>query len=229
MPQSLRSVTLSVLSLLLLAGCASVSVDGVRRVAEAKRAPDRIYVRDFATPPHAFRVDRPEAKMPEFRREFARQLSINTVERIKNYSPAVDATWEAVLPDRANAWLVTGRFVRVNQGSRALRTAVGLGLGGTKLETEVTVYDISVSPRRKLLTFRTTGGSNAQPGVLFGLVMPNYWLMGLDTAGHLFFGLSVDTVRTSREIAATISEYMAQEQLIPPDKRTRAKKLGKWP
>lgn len=228
MPQSLQSVTLSVLALA-LAGCASVSVDRVQPVAGAKQVPDRIYVRDFETPKEAFRVDRAEKWMPEFRTEFTRQLSIEMVERIKRYSPAVDAPRDAVLPERANAWIVTGRFVRVNQGSRALRTLLGLGMGGTKLETEVTVSDMSVSPPRPLLKFRTTGGSNAQPGIIFGLVMPNYWLLSLDTASHLFFGLSSDVIRTSRESAAVISEYMVQERLIPPDKKTRAKKLGKWP
>lgn len=228
MPQSIQSVTMSVLALGLV-GCASVSVDRVQSVAEAKHAPERIYVRDFETPKKAFRVDRSEEKMPEFRAQFARGLSIEMVERIKRYLPAVDVPRDAVLPERANAWLVTGRFVRVNQGSRALRTVIGLGTGGTKLETEVTVSDMSVSPPRPLLRFRTTGGSNAQPGVIFGLVMPNYWLMSLDTASHLFFGLSTDVVRTSRESAAVISEYMAQERLIPPNKKTRAKKLGKWP
>jgi hypothetical protein len=228
MPQSLQSVTLSVLALALV-GCASVSVDRVQPVADAKQVPDRIYVRDFETPKEAFRVDRAEKRMPEFRTEFARGLSIEMVERIKRYSPAVDAPRDAVLPERANAWIVTGRFVRVNQGSRALRTLFGLGMGGTKLETEVTVSDMSVSPPRPLLKFRTIGGSNAQPGIIFGLAMPNYWLLSLDTAGHLFFGLSSDVIRTSRESAAVISEYMAQERLIPPDKKTRAKKLGKWP
>ena len=42
-------------------------------------------------------------------------------------------------PARANVWLITGEFVRVNGGSRELRGLVGLGLGGTKMETVVRV------------------------------------------------------------------------------------------
>src|SRR6202035_1685460 len=44
---------------------------------------------------------------------------------------------------RAGVWLITGQFVRVDQGSRALRGLIGLGAGGTKMETIVRVYDLS--------------------------------------------------------------------------------------
>jgi len=42
-------------------------------------------------------------------------------------------------------------------------------------------------------------------------------------------GLSVDMIRTSREIVAVLSECMAREGFLPPKKIYRAKKLGKWP
>jgi hypothetical protein len=127
-----------------------------------------------------------------------------------------------------NAWLLTGRFVHVNQGSRALRTVIGFGLGATKLETEVTVYDMSVEPPRPFLTFMTTGGSNAQPGVIPGFPI-NFVLVGVDTASHLAIGLKMDVIRTSREIVAVLSEYMAQQGFIPRQDAYRAKKLGTWP
>jgi Domain of unknown function (DUF4410) len=54
-----------------------------------------------------------------------------------------------------SAWLVTGEFVRVTQGSRALRGLVGLGAGGTKLETAVRVYDLSHLSKGPVLQFET--------------------------------------------------------------------------
>jgi len=71
-------------------------------------------------------------------------------------------------PARANAWLITGEFVRVNGGSRELRGLVGLGLGGTKMETLVRVYDLSRLSKEPVLQFETSGGSNAEPGALVG-------------------------------------------------------------
>jgi hypothetical protein len=127
------------------------------------------------------------------------------------------------------AWLVTGRFLTVNQGSRILRTVFGLGAGGTKLETVVTVLDLSKSPSRQVLKFVTTEGTNSQPGAVFGLIVPNYWLIALDSAGKSAPGLSMDVIRTSREIVAVLSEYMAKEGFLSPEKMSRSKKLGQWP
>src|SRR5690606_37626102 len=100
------------------------------------------------------------------------------------------------------AWLVTGRFLRVNQGSRAMRMTVGLGAGGSKVETRVVVYDLSGETPRAILTFETTGGSNAAAGAIFNL---NPWIAGASAAGLALSGLSYDAVRTSREVTAMLS------------------------
>ena len=66
-------------------------------------------------------------------------------------------------------WLIRGEFTRVNQGSRLLRSTIGFGAGGTKVETNVYVYDLSKSSTTPFLTFSTSGGSNAEPGAITGL------------------------------------------------------------
>gem|GEM_PF-251897 len=213
-----------------ISGCASVSVSKVEPAAQRPCVPDTIYVRDFRTPKSAFRVDRGGTALVDFRKDFSRMLTFATTDRIESrmHLHAVDVPGDAVLPRKVNAWLLTGRFVHVNQGSRALRTVIGFGLGATKLETEVTVYDMSVEPPRPFLTFMTTGGSNAQPGVIPGFPI-NFVLVGLDTAGHLAIGLKMDVIRTSREIVAVLSEYMAHQGFIPSHDAYRAKRLGTWP
>jgi Domain of unknown function (DUF4410) len=71
------------------------------------------------------------------------------------------------LRERQPAWLITGQFTRVRQGSRALRILLGLGAGGTKMETITQVYDLSTRARqRPLFTFSTSGGSNAEPAII---------------------------------------------------------------
>lgn len=220
-------------AILLLSGCASVSVTEVTdRPKVRPTPPDMIYVEDFETPPDVFRVDRGGEAYERFRATYARQLAYDIALRAtKRLAPAkVIARGKA--PKRSGAtraWLVTGRFTRVNQGSRVLRTALGFGLGGTKVETDVMVYDLSRPGEPPVLEFSTTGGTNSQPGVLVGLVVPNFWLMGLDAAVRIWPGLRMDGIRTSREIVAVLSEYMARHDLLPPKQVYRAKNLGKWP
>jgi hypothetical protein len=62
-----------------------------------------------------------------------------------------------------SGWLVTGDITRINEGSRILRMAIGLGAGGTKLETRVRVINLPAS-NPPFLSFHTTGGSGAEPG-----------------------------------------------------------------
>jgi hypothetical protein len=79
------------------------------------------------------------------------------------------------------------------------------------------------------LKFVTSGGSNAQPGAAVGLIMPNYYLMAADVVGKGLPGLNADVIRTSREVVAVLSEYMAAEGVLPSTKIYRSKKIGKWP
>ncbi len=224
----IRLVSYVFIAVVLLTGCSSVSVNRLQGI-EKPSAPRRLYVQEFTASAEVFRVDRSSHDLRKFRETMARRLAEATTTRAtKRLIPAVARPRSAAVP-RERAWLVTGRFVRVNQGSRALRTAVGFGLGGTKLETEVVVYDLDHRQPREILRFYTTGGSNALPGVLPGMIVPNFWLIGLDTLIKVGPGLSNDTIRTSRQIVAVLSEYMAREGFLPPKRIYRAKQLGKWP
>jgi hypothetical protein len=105
---------------------------------------------------------------------------------------------------RADAWIITGEFVRVNEGSRALRGLIGLGAGGTKMETVVRIYDLSQLSKEPVLQFETSGGSNAEPGAVLGGMfgaLPN----ALRNAGVR--GVTDDTVRSAREITAMVADY----------------------
>ncbi len=228
MPDTFRVFVLNTAALALSA-CSSVSVDKVTPLGARPVAPQKIYVQDFELPTKVARVDRAGPALENFLLSFKRSLTMATVERVeKRIVPAQSLQSDAAIR-REPAWVVTGKFITVNQGSRALRAAVGLGMGGTKIETVVTVCDVSGSEPREVLKFVTTGGSNAQPGAVFGLIMPNYWLIAADFVGKGLPGLNADVIRTSRQIVAVLSEYMAQHGLLPPEKIYRAKKAGKWP
>jgi Domain of unknown function (DUF4410) len=228
MPEFVRVFTLLAV-VFFCSACASVSVDKVQQADFPPAPPQHIYVQDFELPTEGVRVDRGGKALEDFRRNFKQQLTRALVERVnKRLRPSSALPDDADLP-RAPAWLVTGRFVKVNQGSRALRAAIGFGVGGTKVETLVTVYDLSGPKPRPFLEFQTTGGTNAQPGAAVGLVLPNYYLLAADVVVKGLPGLSADVIRTSRQVVAVLSEYMAQENFLDTQKVSRAKKRGKWP
>ena len=128
-----------------------------------------------------------------------------------------------------NAWLIRGEFTKVNQGSRLLREAIGFGAGGTKVETNIYVYDLNQNSNTPFLTFSTTGGSNAEPGAVTGAATdPVVAAIGVAAsgAGNIAHGLTEDTARTAREITAELSDYMYRRGWISKDKWIEPKKVN---
>ncbi len=213
------------LGIVILAGCASVSVTDVTDAGGAPKAvPRNIYVEEFATPDDAMKVDRTGADLQTFTQKLRTLLASETVIRLcKHVAPAQILLPHSPIPHEG--WVIRGRFVRVNQGSRALRAIIGFGAGGTKMETEVEVYDLSRPSSKPFLKFSTTGGSNAEPGGIFNLdpvTLPEGVLLGAATTlGH---GVSEDTTRTAREITAALSEYAVDQGMLPPQNALQTKK-----
>jgi hypothetical protein len=156
-----------------------------------------------------------------FTRHLVRRLS-------RHVAPAEAVAATAPLP-RGNFWLIVSRFDRMHQGSRMLRSVIGFGAGGTKLEMTVMVYDLSKRPPRPFLLLQTTGGSNAAPGAIGTATYFATGVTALFSAGNLFegtrSGLTFDTLRTVRQIVAALSEYLVERGALPPDKRLRSKRL----
>lgn len=213
----------------LLVSCASVSVRNAVEdpLHQPSHPPAKIYIADFTTPQDAFRVDRSGEALVTLLRDTARGLTDRLVTRIaRHVAPAEPLPVGGVLSPR-DAWLVAGRFKRVNQGSRALRAIIGLGSGGTKMETTVLVYDLNENPARPFLTFETTGGSNAAPGAVFST--DPYGAAATLVLASTGSGVSIDATRTARMITAALSDYLARRNLIPKSKALRPKPLGSVP
>jgi len=197
-----------------LTGCASVSVRESRVSRHSpEKLPKRIYVSAFSTKDAAFHVDREGQELKEFKAKTAGNLQIALTERLRELAPS-ELTPKVGL---SSGWLIKGKFVRVNQGSRALRTAVGFGAGATKMETEVQIFDLKRSSVSPFLSFITTGGSNAEPGALSSLG-PVTWLTGVGIiaggAGNALHGLSEDSDRTAREIRNRLVDYCIEKKLV---------------
>jgi len=170
--------------------------------------PPHIYLAPFDTTTGKWLVGRDGYELVNFKKDFQTNFEHVLQERLTKLAPT-EPRWVDDLPD--HGWLVAGEFTTVFQGSRALRTVVGGGAGETTFETNVYVYDLSISKTQYLLSFRTgvpdakqdTGaGSGSAPAGLSALGEPVSTLSGLGS------GLKLDSTRTAREIAAILEQYM---------------------
>jgi hypothetical protein len=200
--------SLAVATSLFLSGCGSIhSAPLPSASVRLTPNPPHIYIAPFDTTTGKWLVGRDGTDLVNFQENFQTNFLHQLETRLQKLAPT-EPRWVNDLPD--HGWLVAGQFVTVFQGSRALRTAIGLGMGETTMQTNVYVYDLDVSKTQYVLAFRTgvpdpnkdTGaGSGSAPS---GLTFPE----PVTTAVGLGSGLRLDTTRTCREIAAILAQYM---------------------
>jgi hypothetical protein len=200
--------SLAVATSLFLSGCGSIhSAPLPSASVRLTPNPPHIYIAPFDTTTGKWLVGRDGTDLVNFQENFQTNFVHQLETRLQKLAPT-EPRWVNDLPD--HGWLVAGQFVTVYQGSRALRTAIGLGMGETTMQTNVYVYDLDVSKTQYVLAFRTgvpdpnkdTGaGSGSAPS---GLTFPE----PVTTAVGLGSGLRLDTTRTCREIAAILAQYM---------------------
>src|SRR5258708_14691241 len=139
--QSSRKVFLAIGLLWGLVGCASVGARNPAKAANPK-LPKQIFVADFDTNRGTFHVSRSGDELVTLQQKTANVLAKYLVAYLsKSVVPATRQNGSR--NTRADAWLITGAFVRVIECSRALRGLFGAGAGGTTLELTVRRYDLS--------------------------------------------------------------------------------------
>ena len=221
---SFCTATAAALAGIFLSGCASVSLVKREWKVSPVPVPEVICVRPFTAELGAAKVDREGVELQAFAREFGTESAGRLVERLgKHVGPAkmISANERVTNPRH---WVLEGRFVRMSQGSRALRSIVGFGLGGTRLETVVDIYRIDPRGRRQALAhFQTTGGSNAEPGALFSSPLGLVPRLAVSATAS---GLAADARRTSRMITAAIAEKLASQGVILAGRPLRARELS---
>lgn len=220
---------------LLLSSCASVSVDNIRQTSTNPPliAPEEILIQPFALNEEGLRVNRKGKDFETFRNELQARFNTHLVKKLTTHvAPARVISSEDGLP-RGNYWLITGRFARINQGSRLLRSTLGLGSGGTKMETIVVVQDLFGATPNKFIAFETTGGSNITQGIGGIATLPVSGPMALtslfNAVDGIRSGVSFDTMRTAHEISATLSDYLHERDALGDRKHLKPKRLGELP
>ncbi len=217
-----------------LSGCASVSVKNERHRPELTptKAPEKIYVMDFEAKPHTFQLPRKtEAQAGDVALLTSDLLATQTVKRLNQFVIPAERIQGRNLPN--SGWLLRGNFDVVRSGSVPLRIVIGMGSGRSTMNTTVFVYDLATqhdATMKPFLTFQTEGGSGAEPGLVtipltgpVALPMLIY-KVGSKTYSEANKGVSDDANRTSRMIAAALSEYLAQQGFIPPGSVLKAKR-----
>ncbi|MEX1119671.1 MAG: DUF4410 domain-containing protein [Terrimicrobiaceae bacterium] len=215
---------LSLAGLLFVSGCSSVSVMESQFYPPDKKfaAPPRIYVKPYTFAEGSLRVDRKGEKLQTFQNEVSVQMAERLVPRLTTHiaPTSILEVSDSKLPKLS--WVLEGEFTKINQGSRALRSIVGFGLGGTKMEATTKVYQVGTGKKRELMALiRTSGGSNAEPGAIAGGVFgagPRAILRAVTS------GVSPDSKRTARMITATLSERLVADGATLPGPALRAKR-----
>lgn len=218
------AIALPCLAAALLSSCASVSVRNEHRGGnQPKQKPAKIYVQDFGSEHGIYKIAGDAGKdLPAFKKKTADTLANYLVAGLSSHAaPAQRVGKTSGVPK--GGWLVTGEFVRVHTGSRLLRAGVGLGAGGTKMETRVAVYDGSCGAQ-PFLTFETTGGSNAMPGLLTN---PGT-TAAISITTQAMMGVTDDAARSSRMITGEICEYFVSKGWLEKSKSYSVKRLGKF-
>ena len=222
----MKLIPFLILTAALLSGCASVSVKGLQQGSRGVARPRHIYVTPFDTSVASFKIagTKSESEIAAFKQTIATLLADYTVANVSRHvAPASKIASLTAAP--GSGWLLTGHFIRVNTGSRVLRMGMGLGAGGTKMETAVEVFDLATNRNRPFLHFTTTGGSNAMPGLLSSTGPVSAALSVATQAGT---GVTDDAARTSRMIAGALSEFQVERGWIANDKVFRTKKPGDY-
>ena len=203
-------VVLAFFTSLVLTGCGGSIHTAAMPSSSVKLTPnpDHIYLAPMDTSTGKWIVGREGVDLKNFKEEFQTNFQHQLEVRMNKLAPTQER-WVNDLPD--HGWLVAGQFDTVFQGSRALRSVVGLGMGETTMQMTIYVYDLNISKTEYLLSFRTgvpdphddTGaGSGSLPAGLSSAGEPVTTGMGLGS------GLKLDTTRTCREIVAVLQQYM---------------------
>jgi hypothetical protein len=206
-------------SALALCSCASVSVRGLETSgARPVRAPQRFLVEPFSVARTDVKENAMGREKGRIKHDAQRLIANYLVKELsQNIAPATLARSRG--SSAQNAWVVSGELTKVYEGNRLLRMGIGLGAGGTKMETRVAVRNASAG-NRPFLQFATSGGSNAMPGAATN---PIPFSSAPSALLQTTTGVTDDAARTARQITAAIADYMVERGWLAPGKVRKPK------
>lgn len=177
-PLGMKHTLLAVLLVACLPGCAPTSVQETYQLDAPLRRPDRILVYDFTGSADEVQLDRgigaqlqdmtsgvsQTQQQIEIGRAVARIVSKELIQRLTDIGIPAQRAFGA--PTRwGNSLVVEGQFVSIDQGDRTERLVIGLGAGGSDMQTKVQVYATSPGGLQQVQDFSTNVASGMKPGM----------------------------------------------------------------
>jgi len=178
MKSSRRYIVLCLLSLLVIAGCASTKVTSrEQRVTGDLPRPKTIWVYDFVATPADVPADSAFAGQYETvpqtseqiatGRELGAQIAADLVNRIRDMGlPAARASTRT--RPQINDLVFRGYLLSIDEGSAAKRIAIGFGSGSSQLRTAVEGFQVTAQGLRKLGSGTLDSGGSKTPGAALG-------------------------------------------------------------
>lgn len=232
---------LAVSTFLLIFGCAQTNVRTTNEIANAGLPrPQQVLIYNFAVSPADIQQNSSifsklsrnmgnsdqTAQQIQLGREVADALATELTQKIAamglNPVRAVDN-----MPVPQGSILITGHFVKIDEGNRLRRNVIGLGLGQSSLDTEVRLLAPGPSGYAELITFEAHADSGDMPGA--AVMGPAGAAAGAATAAVIATNAVVGGVKSyksssaeqAKKIAGKISDqlakYFAQQGWINPD------------
>ncbi len=175
----LSLVVVSLLSLAVLAGCASSDTTAQRSYAadEEIARPGRIIVHDIAATPDDIpanaavagsydRRDEPQtAEEIELGRQLGARVADKLVPMILDMGMPAERAGSGPPPQPGDV-VIKGQFVSIDEGSRIKRMLIGFGAGAAELQTFVEGYQATVDGLRPLGSVEVEAGGGKMPGML---------------------------------------------------------------
>ncbi|MHC1729532.1 MAG: DUF4410 domain-containing protein [Syntrophobacteraceae bacterium] len=147
---------------------------GNARQASQPTKPAIIYVTDFEIDTGSITPERKLINRPRLRQQddpgakaakLVELLSTSLANELRNKSVPAKRLYQGQnAPDKG--WLVKGQFLEVDEGNRMRRAMVGFGAGGTEMQIEVSVIDLSSERKEPFLIFGTDSKTGKGPGAV---------------------------------------------------------------
>jgi len=226
---------------LLLNGCAPTNVAIVNQYTGSLPQPNRILVYDFAVSPDEVKLDmgvsgevqalagNPQPPWSEKELQVGHTVANTLADKLVaellriGYPAQRAAGVPAYRGD--NVLVVEGQITSVNQGNRAERVVVGLGLGHSDVKTFTQIYDLQRRGRRLVEQFSTDAKSGYKPGMAEtegASAAAGHWAMGLAVGAGINVAsekysanVEADSSRTAKEIAQQLNNYFQSKGWVP--------------
>jgi hypothetical protein len=217
-----RSGVLTLL-LLLIIGCAETQVMTTNEVAESGlRKPEQVLVYNFAVTPQDVQAN--ASIFAQMTRNFRDQDQ--TAEEMQLGREVADALTDELMrkiaalgmnpvradkntPIRRGSILISGRFVKIDEGNRLRRNVIGFGLGQSSLDSDVQVLAPSRSGLRELISFDAHADSGEMPGA--AVMGPAGAAAGAGTAAVVATNAVAGGVKSYRSSAAQQAKQLADK------------------